>query len=235
MKKILLVDDHIMFREGLANILKSQADFQIIGQAGTAREAVELTRELRPDMVLMDFGLPDGSGIEATRAIVEERPETIVIFLTVFDTDQFLFAAIRSGAKGYLLKSQPSTQLLASLRAIEKGEAAISRVMTKHILDEFSRLGPPTEPTQSKLSKLTLREFEILKELSSGSTNREIAQRFAISETTVKNQVHSILSKLNLKNRREIVWFARQQGIGEGLCKPDQLPAPGNGHGRMDK
>ena len=225
MKKIILVDDHIMFRDGLANILKSQTDFQVIGQAGTAHEAVELARELRPDVVLMDFGLPDKSGIEATQAILGERPETIVIFLTVFDTDQFLFAAIRSGAKGYLLKSQPSAQLLASLRAIEKGEAAISRAMTRHILDEFSRLGPPTKPHQSKLSKLTLREFEILKELSLGSTNREIAQRFANSESTVKNQVHSILFKLGLKNRREVAWFVRQQGIGD-LSKPDQAHAP---------
>ena len=214
MKKIVLVDDHIMFREGLAIILNSQTDFEVIGQAGTAQQAVELVRELRPDMVLMDFGLPDESGVEATRTIVQELPETIVIFLTVFDTDQLLFAAIRSGAKGYLLKSHPSMQLLASLRAIEKGEAAISRAMTMHILEEFSRLGPPTEPTQSKLSKLTLWEFEILKELSSGSTNREIAQKFSIAETTVKNQVHSILFKLGLKSRHEVVWFARQQGIG---------------------
>ena len=213
MKKILLVDDHIMFREGLANILSSQADFQVIGQAGTAHAAVELARALRPDIILMDFGLPDQSGVEATRTILQERPETIVVFLTVFDTDQFLFAAIRSGAKGYLLKSQPSTQLLASLRAIDKGEAAISRTLSTHILEEFSRQGPPQEPDQSNLSKLTLREFEIMKEVSSGSTNRAIAQRYAISETTVKNVVHSILSKLNLKNRRDVIWFARQQGI----------------------
>ena len=225
MKKIILVDDHIMFRDGLVSILKSQAYFQVVGQAGTAHEAVELARELRPDVVLMDFGLPDESGIEATQAILEERPETIVIFLTVFDTDQFLFAAIRSGAKGYLLKSQSSVQLLASLRAIERGEVAISRAMTMHILDEFSRLGTPTKPHQSKISKLTLREFEMLKELSLGSTNREIARHFSTSETTVKNRVHSILFKLGLKNRHEVAWFVRQLGIGD-LSKPDQSYVP---------
>jgi DNA-binding NarL/FixJ family response regulator len=213
MKKTLLVDDHIMFREGLSNILKSQSDFQVVSQAGTAHEAIELARELQPDIILMDFGLPDESGIEATRKILEERPETIIIFLTVFDTDQFLFAAIRSGAKGYLLKSQPSRQLLASLRAIERGEAAISRTMSRQLLDEFSRQGPPTAPGQSKLSKLTLREFEIMQELSLGLTNREIAQRFVLSETTVKNVIHSILFKLNLKNRHDVSWFVRQQGI----------------------
>ncbi len=213
MKNILLVDDHVIFREGLANILKSQTDFRVVGQSGTARETIELARELKPDIVLMDIGLPDGSGIEATRTIVAERPETIVILLTIFDSDQFLFSAIRSGAKGYVLKSQPSTQLLASMRAIERGEAAVSRVMARQIIDEFFRQGPPTEPQQSKLSKLTLREFDILKQLSSGQTNQQIAERFAISITTVKNQVHSILFKLGLKNRRDVVWFARQHGI----------------------
>jgi len=215
MKKIVLVDDHIMFREGLVNILRSQPDFEVIGQAGSAQEAVEMVRALRPDMVLMDFGMPDASGVEATQKIVAEMPETIVIFLTVFDNDQILFAAIRAGAKGYLLKSQSSSQLLTSLRAIEKGEVAISRAMVKEILDEFARQGTPAESNQSKLGKLTRREFEILKELTSGSTNLEISQRFSVSETTVKNQVHSILSKLNLKSRHEAIWFARQQGLGD--------------------
>jgi DNA-binding NarL/FixJ family response regulator len=213
MKKILLVDDHILFRDGLANIINSQPDYRVVGQAGTAHDSVNLARELRPDIVLMDYGLPDGSGAEATRTIIEEFPNTIVVFLTVFDTDQILFAAIRSGAKGYLLKSQPSAQLLESLRAIERGEAAISGAMTKQILEEFFRLGPPSEPHKSKLSQLTLREFDILKAISAGQTNREIAQRFNVSETTVKNQVHSILFKLGLKNRHEVVWFARQHGI----------------------
>jgi len=216
MMKIILVDDHIMFREGLANILNTQEDFQVIGQAGTAQEAVELVRELQPDMVLMDFGLPDASGIDATRIIMTERPETIVIFLTEFDTDPILFGAIRSGAQGYLLKSQSGDQLLATLRAIESGEVAISDAMIKNILDEFRRQGTlPSEPDQRKLSKLTLRELEILKELTSGSSNLAIAQHFSISETTVKNQVHGILSKLNLKNRHEAIWFARQQGVGD--------------------
>jgi len=214
MKKILLVDDHLLFSDGLKSILNAQIDFQVVGQAGTAHEAVWLAKELHPDIILMDVGLPDENGVEATRAIIEETPDTIVVFLTVFDSDQFLFAAIRSGAKGYVLKSQPSEQLLASLRAIERGEAAISRAMTKQVLDEFHRLGPPTEPQQSKLSKLTLREFDILKALSAGLTNREIAQRFVVAETTVKNQVHSILSKLGLKNRHEVIWFTRQHKIG---------------------
>lgn len=214
MKKIVLVDDQIMFREGLANILNIQPDFHVIGQAGSAQEAIELVHELHPDMVLMDFDLPDSSGVEATQKIYSEFPDIIVIFLTVYDSDTILFAALRSGAKGYLLKSQSSSQLLASLRAIEKGEAAISRAMVKGIVDEFARQGSINQPNQSKLSKLTPREFEILNELTSGRSNLEIATHLSISETTVKNQVHSILSKLNLKNRHEAIQFAQQQGLG---------------------
>jgi DNA-binding NarL/FixJ family response regulator len=202
-----------MFREGLANTLRTQPDFEIVGEAGTIQAGIELARQLKPDWVLMDFNLPDGTGAEATETILRERPETIVIFLTVFDTDDYLFPAIRSGAKGYLLKSQSSAELLAALRKIEKNEAAISGSMTKRILDEFSRVGSPHEPNQSKLEELTLREFEILKELSTGATNRQIAQRLSTSESTIKNHVHNILSKLELKNRREVAWFARHQGL----------------------
>lgn len=234
MKKIILVDDHIMFREGLANVLKGQSDFEVIGQAGTARDAVRLAHDLHPDIVLMDFGLPDESGIEATHTILEEMPGMIVVFLTGFDTDEFLFAAIRSGARGYLLKSLSSRELLASLRAIEKNEAAISRVMTKRILDEFAHLGPRREPHQSKLTNLTLRELEVLKELSVGATNRQIAEHIEISETTVKNHVHSILSKLGLKNRREVLWFAQRQGITDPI-KMKNVPSSERRKDRREK
>ena len=213
MKKILLVDDHIMFRQGLASILKTQPNYRVVGEAGTAQEAIELARQLRPDIILMDFGLPGESGVDATRNILEEHPETIVVFLTVFDTDEFLFSAIRSGAKGYLLKSVSTVELLASLRAIERNEAAISRAMMTRILNEFSQLDSRTEPDETKLSSLTLREVEIVKELALGATNREIAQQFSISESTIKNHIHSILAKLGLKNRSEVAWFAHRHGI----------------------
>jgi len=214
MKKVLLVDDHVMFREGLASILKSEPDFDVIGQAGTTREAVEMAREFHPDLILMDFEMPDASGVDATQIITNEMPGTMVIFLTVHYTEKILFAALRSGAKGYLMKNQSSSQLLESLRAIDKGEAAISRNMVKSVLDEFTRQGTYSDPDQSKLSKLTLREMEILKQLTSGSSNLEIAEHFEISEHTVKNQIHSILNKLELKNRHEAIWFARQHGLG---------------------
>jgi len=213
MIRILLVEDLVMFREGLANTLRTQPDFEVVGEAGTIQAGIELARQLKPDWVLMDFHLPDGTGVEATETIMREQPATIVIFLTVFDTDEYLFPAIRSGAKGYLLKSQSSAEMLAALRKIENNEAAISGTMTKRILDEFSRGASPHAPGQSKLEDLTLREFEILKELSTGATNQQIAQHLSTSESTIKNHVHKILSKLGLKNRREVAWFAHHQGL----------------------
>jgi DNA-binding NarL/FixJ family response regulator len=168
----------------------------------------------------MDFGLPGENGVEATQKIIEERPDTVVVFLTVFDTDEFLFSAIRSGAKGYLLKSLSSVEFLASLRAIDRSEAAISSSMTRRILDEFSRLSTRREPGQSKLADLTFRELEILKEVAIGKTNHEISLRFLLSEATVKNHIHNILSKLGLKNRSEAAWFAHRHGIVDP-AKPD--------------
>ena len=213
--RILLVDDHVMFREGLASILKSQPDMQVVGEAGTIHESIQLVRQLKPDTVLMDIGLPDGSGIDATREILAEDPAINIIYLTIYDTDDRLFAAVRSGAKGYLLKNLPAAKLLSSLRAIEKNEAAISRTMTLRIMEEFSRQGPPSEPQQSKLSTLTLREMEILRELANDATNQEIALRLSVTETTVKNHVHRILAKLGVKNRKDAARFARQQGLGK--------------------
>ena len=135
--RLLLVDDHALFREGLVSLLDDQPDIDVVGQAGSVQEAVELARELQPDLILMDFTLPDGSGLEATQAILAERPETNIVFLTVHDRDEYLFHAIRSGAKGYLLKNVPVTNLLAYLRGIGQGEAAISLTMVSHILDEI--------------------------------------------------------------------------------------------------
>jgi DNA-binding NarL/FixJ family response regulator len=213
MKKILLVDDHTMFREGLANILKSQPDYQVVGEAGTAHDAIELARHLKPDLVLMDFHLPDGTGVDATQTILVENPQTIVIFLTVEDSDEFLFPAIRSGAKGFLLKSQSSAELIASLRKIEENEAAITGTMMKRIVDEFSRVESVRETDQSIFKGLTIREFEVFKEISTGKTNRQIAEKLDCSEATIKNHVHRILSKLGLKNRSEAAWFARRYKI----------------------
>jgi DNA-binding NarL/FixJ family response regulator len=220
MLRALLVDDHALFREGLVSLLAGQPDFTVIGEAGSVQEAILMARDLRPDLVLMDFTLPDGTGLDATRAILTERPGTLIVFLTVHEEDDRLFAAIRSGAKGYLLKNVPVARLLSFLRGLEQGEAAITPKMTTRILDEFSRMEPTRGPVSEDLSALTERELDVLREISTGASNREIAQRLCISENTVKNHVSNILAKLNLQNRREAARFAQQRGLKANPPRP---------------
>jgi DNA-binding NarL/FixJ family response regulator len=209
----LLVDDHVLVREGFESLLNSQPDFRVVGQAGSVAEAIVMARQLCPDLILMDFGLPDGTGLDATQAILVEQPEIKIVFLTVHEEDDRLFAAIRSGAKGYLLKNVPVAKLLTFLRGTEQGEAAISPDMASRILAEFSRLEPRHRPDRLETDELTLRELEVLKELASGASNREIADSLVIAENTVKSHVRNILTKLNLKNRREATAFAHSQGL----------------------
>jgi DNA-binding NarL/FixJ family response regulator len=211
--KVLLVDDHVLFREGLVSLLNSQPDFQVIGEAGTVQEAVVMVGSLKPDLVLMDFGLPDGTGLDATKMILTNYPETRIVFLTVHEEDDRLFAAIRSGAKGYLLKNVPVIKLLAFLRGVEQGEVAISAAMASRILMEFARTEPIRGRERIETGELTLRELEVLRELAVGASNREIAERLVIAENTVKNHVRSILAKLNLRNRREATRYAHNQGL----------------------
>jgi two-component system NarL family response regulator len=211
--RVLIVDDHILFREGLTGLLRSQPDMEVIGECGTMHDAIDMALTVKPDVVLMDFSLPDGTGLEATRAILTNLPDTQIIFLTVHDNDERLIAAMRAGAKGYLLKNLSVSKLLASLRALERGEAAISRTMMARILEEFAQSTPPPAAAPSPLVGLTSREIEVLQELADGITNQEIATRLYISENTVKNHIHNILEKLNLSNRREAIEFARKHGL----------------------
>ena len=137
--RLLLVDDHVLFREGLISLLAPQPDFRVIGQAGSVQEAINAARTLRPDIILMDFTLPDGTGLEATQAILADMPDTKIVFLTVHDDDETLFAAIRAGAVGYLFKNTRATELLKRLRAVARGEAGISPAIARRILEEFSK------------------------------------------------------------------------------------------------
>lgn len=208
--KIIIVDDHVLFREGLAAIIRSESDMEVIGQAGTVQEAIEIVRELKPEMVLMDFGLPDGTGADATRTILNKHPECKIIFLTMSEEDEDLFAAIRSGAKGYLLKNMHPSKLISTLRSVQKGESALSRSMTLRLMEELARTKEPPRPGDPTLTR---RELEVLRELASGLSNQEIAERLFISENTVKYHVHSILEKLNLSDRRDAALYAREHGL----------------------
>ena len=211
--RILLVDDHVLFREGILSLLSSQPDLKVVGEAETVRDAVALARSLQPDLVLMDFSLPDGSGLEATQAILAERPDAKVVFLTVHDDDERLFGAIRAGATGYLFKNVRAAELLKSLRGVLRGEAGISPALARRILDEFSRLPAAPPPGAVESIELTARELEVVRELARGASNREIARRLVISENTVKNHVRNVLGKLQVRSRRDIVSYARSHGL----------------------
>ena len=211
--RTLIVDDHVLFRQGLVSLLHSEPDFEVIGEAGSNQEALQLARALKPDLILMDFELPDGTGAESTREILKDNPECKIVFLTVHTADENLIDSVRSGAVGYLLKNSPITDLLASLRSVEKGEAAISRTMTRRILEELASPGRESGSDEGALANLTRREKEILREITLGASNREIASKLFINENTVKHHLQSIYGKLGINNRREAAEYARKHGL----------------------
>jgi two-component system NarL family response regulator len=211
--KILIVDDHVLFREGLVSLLTSQSKFSVVGEAGSIQDAISMTQKLKPDLVLLDVDLPDGSGIEAIKHLLVKRPEMKIVVLTTQENEEHLLTAIGNGAIGYLSKNIPMSQLLKTLQAIDRGEAALSRSMTGRIIDEFQRIVNPNYQNDPDWDKLTPREFEILEILCTGATNQEIAEKLFIAENTVKVHVHNILDKLNVNNRREATRYALRQGI----------------------
>jgi DNA-binding NarL/FixJ family response regulator len=213
MMRIIIVDDHVLFREGLAAIIREEPDIEVVGLAGSVQEAVDAVRMLKPDIVLMDFSLPDGSGADATRKIIQDYPGCKVVFMTMSDKDEDLLAAIRSGAVGYLLKNMTPSKLVAALRSVQRGESALSRSMTLRLMEELSRTKEPEPSGDPALGRLTPREKDVLAELAAGKSNQEIARQLYISENTVKYHVHSILEKLNLRDRKEAASFAREHGV----------------------
>ena len=212
--RLLLVDDHVLFREGLMSLLAPQPDLQVIGQAGNVQEAIDAARTLRPDIILMDFTLPDGTGLDATQAILAERSDAKIVFLTVHEDDETLFAAIRAGATGFLFKNTRAADLLKRLREVARGEAGISPAIALRILDEFSKTtAPSTRGDDPGSSGLTAREIEVVREIAQGASNRDIARHLVISENTVKNHVRNVLAKLHLRNRREVMEYAQRHRL----------------------
>lgn len=199
---VLLVDDQVLFRQGLAGLLRGQTDFSVVGEAGSVAEAVAEAKRLQPALVLMDFMLPDGTGADATRAIVAIAPDTKIVILTVHEQDEILFDAIRAGARGYLLKNTRVEQLLSYLRGLRDGVPAIEPRMTGRLLDAIAKPVSPS-PSQAALAALSERELEVLEAIAAGASNAEIAERFYISENTVKVHIRKILAKLGLPNRRQ--------------------------------
>jgi two-component system NarL family response regulator len=210
--RILLADDHALFREGISVVLNAQPDMEVIGEASDGLEAVVLARNLHPDVVLMDITMPGTDGIEATRMIKQEQPDVKIVMLTVNDEDGNLFDAIRYGAQGYLLKTIRARELVDMLHAAHQGEAAITPALALRIMDEFRRLTiifPATNTEEdASIAQLTPREREVLTLLGRGLSDREIAQQLTVSLYTVKSHVRSVLQKLHVASRREAARLA---------------------------
>lgn len=213
--RVLLVDDHALFRRGIASILAAERGFEVVGEAGDGLEALERARELMPDVILMDIFMPGANGLEATRRIKEALPYVKIVMLTVSEEDQNLFEAIKSGAQGYLLKKIEPQELFAMLKGIVQGDAPISRAMAAKILGEFARQTRQPAATASPGANLTPREKEVLELVTQGKSNKEIAAALAIAENTVKNHLKNILEKLHLENRVQAATFALREGLVE--------------------
>lgn len=216
MKKIqvLIADDHPVFRFGMRALIESEAGFEVVGEASTGREAVEMVAELEPDVVLMDITMPTLNGIEATRQITAETPDTGVLMVTMLD-DNSLYAAMRAGARGYLLKGADGDETLRAIRAVANGEAIFSPAIAARMTEVFAL--PPQEKRvpQVPFPELTPREHEILELIAQGKSNAEIAEQLTLSLKTVRNHVSNIFNKLQVSDRLQAALRAREVGMGE--------------------
>jgi len=212
--RVLLADDHALFREGLAGILSAQPDFEVVGEASDGLEALVKAQELVPDLILMDVGMPGCDGLEATKRIKQDLPAVTIVMLTVRDEEEKLFEAIKSGAQGYLLKSIRSREMLALLRGAVRGQAAITPALAGRMLEEFRRLSrqAPWE-AGAEVSGLTGREQEVLSLVAEGATDKEIAETLSVSLHTAKSHMRNILAKLHVSSRREAARYARDKGL----------------------
>ncbi|MBI5839266.1 MAG: response regulator transcription factor [Chloroflexi bacterium] len=221
---IMVIDNHILFREGVVSLLNKQRDMDIVGECDVSYLAVQKAMEWNPDIILMDTGLLYADGLGLMKQILSQRPKISFIILTAQDSDERFYEMIKNGAKGYLPKNINKPILLASLRALDRGEAVIPRTLVAKVLGEFTRLGKLVSKNNSEkdLSLLTYRELEVLKILRTRATNREIAEQLVISVNTVRVHVRNILEKLNMRNRREASDFAKRVDLLEAGSAPSK-------------
>lgn len=213
--RILLVDDHEVVRLGLKSLLERHPGFEVVAEAAAEREAVQKALEHKPDVVLMDIRLAGGSGVEACRKIVDQIPNTRVIMLTSYAEDEMLFAAIRAGASGYVLKQVGSTDIIQAIEAAAQGEATLDPSLTQRVFAEVRRSIQKDEA--ATFSELTAQEMQVLALIAEGKTNREIAGTLFLSEGTIRNYVSNILSKLEVSNRAEAAAYAIQHNLKDYL------------------
>ena len=221
--RVLVADDHALVRSGIVGLLEA-ADLEVVGEAGDGEEAVAATRRLRPDVVLMDIRMPGLDGIEATARVAAGPDAPRVLVLTTFDLDEYVYAAMRAGASGYLLKDTPARELVAAVRVIAQGDALLSPSVTRRLIEEFARQPEPAASRAALPADLTDREREALELLAHGLSNREIAAAMVIGEATAKTHVSRLLMKLGVRDRVQAVVLAYESG----LVRPGAArPAPG--------
>jgi DNA-binding NarL/FixJ family response regulator len=217
MTSLLLVDDQPLLRLGFRTVLELQPDLEVVGEAGDGRQAVAMTRALVPDVVLMDVRMPVLDGIEATRQIVATGSAARILVLTTFDLDEYVYAALRAGASGFLLKDVPPADLVSGVRAVAAGDAVVAPAVTRRLLATFAdHLPDPAtglSPVDGRLDRLTDRERQVLLEVARGRSNAEIGELLSVSEATVKTHVGRILMKLELRDRVQVVVFAYEAGV----------------------
>jgi DNA-binding NarL/FixJ family response regulator len=213
--RVLLVDDQALFREGLETLLSVHKDIQVVGQASNGQEAVEVAASVRPDVVLMDVRMPILNGVGATRRLKKALPQCRVIVLTTFDDDEYVFDALRAGAVGYLLKDVDSAQLVEAIRATGRGESILQPSVAAKVIAEFTRVSSmvPAAQMERLVEPLSDRESEILALITTGASNKEIADQLFIAEGTVKNHVTHILGKLGVRDRTQAALKARELGL----------------------
>ena len=210
--RVLIADDHTIVREGLRAVLGSEPDMEVVGEADTGKGVVELAAEARPDVILMDIQMPQTNGIEATRRILEVDPEVGVVVLTMFEDDDSVFSAMRAGARGYVLKGAPPSEILKVLRAVAAGEAHFGPEIARRLVDFFS--APKPASPEETFPELTAREVEILDLIAQCHTNAKIAARLYVSPNTVRNHISHIFAKLQVADRAHAIVRAREAGLG---------------------
>jgi DNA-binding NarL/FixJ family response regulator len=211
MIKVLIADDHKMFRQGLRMLFEMEPDIKIVGEARDGFEAEQLADSLQPDVILMDINMPGLDGMEATRRILKAQPDAAIILLTMFREDEHVFQAIKAGAQGYVLKDADSTEVMKAVRAVAAGESVLDTAMTGKVFNQFKIMSEMTE--KSNVEGLTERELEILSLIAQGSSNREIGDSLFLSEKTIKNYITSIFQKLQTNDRTQAAVYAIQRGL----------------------
>lgn len=211
--RILLVDDQELIRLGFRMVLEAEADFAVVGEAANGRSAVDLVAELLPDIVMMDVRMPEMDGIAATERIVAAHPETRVLVLTTFDLDEYAFGALRAGASGFLLKDAERAELVAAIRAVHRGDAALAPRVTRALIDMVETPVPSASVDDARLGLLTERERDVFVAIGQGLTNQEIAESLFLSESTVKTHVGRVLAKLEARDRVAAVILAATWGV----------------------